>query len=105
MGHPAAFPVGLPEFFIKLFTKEGDNVLDPFAGSGSTGVAAENLSRNVTLVDAERDYFNTMIARLGKKRSLHREIVYVDCSSQNGADSEEVPAQPNLLEKPLEYAP
>ena len=41
MGHPAAFPVGLPEFFIKLFTKTGDNVLDPFAGSGSTGVAAE----------------------------------------------------------------
>ncbi len=51
MGHPAAFPVGLPEFFIKLFTREGDNVLDPFAGSGSTGVAAEKLNRNVVLID------------------------------------------------------
>ena len=40
MGHPAVFPLGLPEFFIKLFTKDGDNVLDPFGGSGSTGIAA-----------------------------------------------------------------
>ncbi len=103
MGHPAAFPVGLPEFFIKLFTKEGDNVLDPFAGSGSTGVAAESLSRNVTLIDTERDYFNTMITRLGKKRSYHRERVYIDCSAQNGVEVNEPPVQPNLLEKPREY--
>jgi site-specific DNA-methyltransferase (adenine-specific)/site-specific DNA-methyltransferase (cytosine-N4-specific) len=36
MGHPAVFPVVLPEFFIKLFTQPGDNVLDLFGGSGST---------------------------------------------------------------------
>jgi site-specific DNA-methyltransferase (adenine-specific)/site-specific DNA-methyltransferase (cytosine-N4-specific) len=64
MGHPAAFPVGLPEFFIKLFTKTGDNVLDPFAGSGSTGLAAEKLNRNVVLIDNKEDYFKTMQNRL-----------------------------------------
>jgi site-specific DNA-methyltransferase (adenine-specific) len=64
MGHPAAFPVGLPDFFIKLFTKSGDNILDPFAGSGSTGVAAEELNRNVVLIDNKEDYFQTMRSRL-----------------------------------------
>ena len=107
MGHPAAFPVGLPEFFIKLFTKEGDSVLDPFAGSGTTGVAAENLSRNVVLVDSERDYYDTMIARLGKKSVSSRERVSIDCltppSGRNETDVEKAPIQPNLLEKPLKY--
>lgn len=64
MGHPAVFPVGLPEFFIKLFTKEGDNVLDPFAGSGSTGVAALELHRNVTLIDTKAEYIQVMKERL-----------------------------------------
>jgi len=36
-GHPAVYPSVIPEWFIKLFTKEGDLVLDPFAGSGTTG--------------------------------------------------------------------
>jgi site-specific DNA-methyltransferase (adenine-specific) len=67
MGHPAAYPVGLPEFFIKLFTKTGDNVLDPFAGSGSTGLAAELLHRNVVLIDNKEEYFETMKSRLDKK--------------------------------------
>lgn len=66
MGHPAAFPVGLPEFFIKLFTKVGDTILDPFAGSGSTGLAAEELDRNVVLIDNKEDYFQTMKRRLNK---------------------------------------
>jgi DNA modification methylase len=42
LGHPAAYPVGLPEFFIKAYTDLGDIVFDPFMGSGSTLMAAEN---------------------------------------------------------------
>ncbi|MFH0914252.1 MAG: site-specific DNA-methyltransferase [Chloroflexota bacterium] len=67
MGHPAVFPVGLPEFFIKLFTRVGDNVLDPFAGSGSTGLAAEQLDRNVVLIDTKLEYIKTAKSRLEKK--------------------------------------
>jgi len=43
--HPARFPAALPEFFIKLLTDEGDVVLDPFAGSNTTGAVAERLGR------------------------------------------------------------
>lgn len=44
--HSAAFPEGLPEWFIKLFTKEGDIVLDPFMGSGTTNIVANRMRRN-----------------------------------------------------------
>ncbi len=69
MGHPAAFPVNLPKFFIDLFTKPGDNVLDPFAGSGSTGLAALELKRNVTLIDRKEEYVDVMVNRIAKKAS------------------------------------
>lgn len=81
MGHPAAYPVGVPEFFIKLFTKPGDNVLDPFAGSGSTGLAAEYLDRNVVLIDNKEEYFETMKSRLEKSRPLFRERLFNKMSS------------------------
>lgn len=44
-GHAAAFPVGLPEWFVKAYTDEGDNVYDPFMGSGSTLLAAHQQKR------------------------------------------------------------
>lgn len=44
-GHKAAFPVGLPEWFVKAYTDEGDTVYDPFMGSGSTLLAAHKQSR------------------------------------------------------------
>jgi DNA modification methylase len=54
--HSAAFPIALPEWFIQLFTDEGDYVLDPFAGSGTSLVAARNLGRNAVGIDAVKDY-------------------------------------------------
>ena len=64
MGHPAAFPVGLPEFFIKLFTKEQDLVLDPFAGSGTTAIAALQNKRNVVLIDNKKEYLDAAKKRI-----------------------------------------
>jgi len=55
-GHPATFPVSLPRWFVQLFTDEGDLVLDPFAGSGTTLVASLNLGRNVIAIDTEQKY-------------------------------------------------
>ena len=54
--HSAVFPVALPEWFIKLFTKEGDIVLDPFVGSGTTLVAAKKLARSYIGIDTNPDY-------------------------------------------------
>ena len=56
VNHSAAFPVTLPEWFIKLFTKREDTVLDPFSGSGTTGVAAKGLKRGFILIDTKKEY-------------------------------------------------
>ena len=54
--HSAVFPVGLPAWFIRLFTRPGDTVLDPFIGSGSTAVAALTLGRRFVGIDINPDY-------------------------------------------------
>lgn len=55
--HSAAFPKALPEWFIKLFTDEGDWVLDPFVGSGTTCEAAHELHRNAVGIDIMSEYY------------------------------------------------
>lgn len=56
--HSAAFPEGLPEWFIKLFTKEGDTVLDPFMGSGTTNIVAKRMYRNSIGIEIVKEYFD-----------------------------------------------
>ena len=55
--HSAAFPEVLPEWFIKLFTKSGDTVLDPFMGSGTTNFVAQRMSRNSIGIEILSDYY------------------------------------------------
>lgn len=66
-GHAATFPVALPSWFIKLFTKEGDVILDPYAGSGTTCVAAQELGRNYIGIDIEMEYVKLAQERLAQK--------------------------------------
>jgi site-specific DNA-methyltransferase (adenine-specific) len=56
--HSAAFPDELPEWFIKLFTKEGDVVLDPFMGSGTTTIVAEKMGRIGIGIEIVEEYYN-----------------------------------------------
>lgn len=64
INHPAVFPDSLPEFFIKLMSEEGDFILDPFAGSGTTGVQALKLNRNIVMIEKNNEYFELMRSRL-----------------------------------------
>jgi len=66
--HSAAFPVALPAWFIELFTQPGDIVLDPFMGSGSTAVAANQLGRRYVGIELSPQYCSIACQRLG----LHR---------------------------------
>lgn len=56
--HSAAFPEELPTWFIKLFTKEYDTVLDPFMGSGTTVIVANRMRRNAIGIEIVPEYFN-----------------------------------------------
>ncbi|MBM3391611.1 MAG: site-specific DNA-methyltransferase [Betaproteobacteria bacterium] len=54
--HSAVFPEALPEWFIKLFTQEGDTVLDPFMGSGTTLRVAKRMGRNAVGIEIQPEY-------------------------------------------------
>jgi site-specific DNA-methyltransferase (cytosine-N4-specific) len=64
--HPARMPIGLAEFFIKFLTKPGDLVLDPFAGSNTTGAAAETLKRKWIGFELEKAYIKGSRGRFAK---------------------------------------
>ena len=54
--HPTVKPIALMEYLVKLVTREGQTVLDPFAGSGTTGIACKNLNREAILIEREAEY-------------------------------------------------
>jgi site-specific DNA-methyltransferase (adenine-specific) len=61
--HPAPYPVELVRRVLQFFTWQGDHVLDPFAGSGTTALAAEHLGRDWTMIDVSERYCKTMQQR------------------------------------------
>lgn len=80
--HPAKFPETLVEEFISFFTKEGDWVLDPFMGTGSTLIAAGNLKRNAAAVELSKEYFKIARNRI-KKEKFKERIIPILGSSVN----------------------
>lgn len=62
--HPSTFPISLATKVISLFTHEGELVLDPFVGSGTTLVAARDLSRNAIGFDLQEKYIQLCVERL-----------------------------------------
>lgn len=69
VGHPAPFPVTLPKRLIELYTYEGDVILDPFMGSGSSAVAAVRTGRHYIGFDTDKDYVRAAERRIEDERS------------------------------------
>lgn len=81
--HSAAFPEELPEWFIKLFTKEGDTVLDPFMGSGTTLSVAERMKRNSIGIEIVPEYYEMIKLKLDANEPLLRSTTtYANIESQ-----------------------
>ncbi len=72
--HPAAYPEALPEFFVKLFTKEEDTVLDPFEGSGTTGVVCKKLNRKYVGIEKNEEYHKYASTRIQMTIPKQKEI-------------------------------
>ena len=85
VGHPAPFPVELPEQLIRLYTFEDDLVLDPFMGSGSTLVAAAGLRRRYVGYDLDRSYVEIARRRV--------EEVFGSAPPMLGDDADSLPAR------------
>jgi site-specific DNA-methyltransferase (adenine-specific) len=66
--HPTIKPVKLMSYIITLFTREGDWVIDPFLGSGTSGIASKLLNRNFIGVEREKEYFDICEERLSVDR-------------------------------------
>lgn len=79
-GHPAPYPVILAERLIRLFSFAGDTVLDPFAGTGTTSVAAMNTGRNSIASDIESKYISLAAARLTREANKERTFGVTQCS-------------------------
>ncbi len=65
--HPTQKPVALFEYLIKTYSNEGELILDNCAGSGTTGVACQNLNRNYILIEKEQEYIDIINQRLNKE--------------------------------------
>lgn len=69
-GHSAVFPESLPEWFIKLFTTNGDMVLDPFMGSGTTVLVAERMGRRSIGIEINKNYYDQVREKLCKQNTM-----------------------------------
>lgn len=75
--HPARFPAELPRFFVEFLTEPGDLVLDPFAGSNTTGFVAEGLGRRWISIEKNRTY------------AVDSELRFAVVDNQNGKAKEQ----------------
>jgi len=79
-GHPAIFPEKLAEDHILSWSNPGDVVLDPFMGSGTTGVACINTNRNFIGIELDAEYFEIAKQRISEAQNTPEQITLFDIS-------------------------
>jgi site-specific DNA-methyltransferase (adenine-specific) len=87
--HPTVKPLKLMSYLITLGSREGDIVLDPFMGSGTTPLASKQMGRKYIGIEREEQYFKICCARVGDKPTVLDNV-------------EEKPIEENIEEKPIE---
>jgi site-specific DNA-methyltransferase (cytosine-N4-specific) len=99
--HPARFPTGLPEFFIKFLTEPGDLVLDIFSGSNTTGYVAENLTRYWLGMEVDLAYAALSAIRFMEAWEIDRMAQAIEVIKQgyslNIADMDKAPRQLRMM--------
>lgn len=73
--HPAVFPLSMPTDHILSWSNEGDTILDPFLGSGTTGVAAMNTGRKFIGIERDETYFQIASDRISAARPVAPQLV------------------------------
>lgn len=91
--HPARFPASLPEFFIKFLTEPDDIILDPFAGSNTTGMVAEALDRRWIAMEAVEDYLSASKFRFNGSLKKSPATEGASPASQSTSASEKLAAK------------
>jgi DNA modification methylase len=91
--HPARFPPQLPAFFLRFLTDPNDLVLDPFAGSCTTGEVAENLGRRWICFDLEKDYLESAKFRFEVPWDEERRSHIIGSGSKNVSIDPDAPEQ------------
>lgn len=93
--HPTLKPVNLPAHFIRLHTLPGESVLDPFMGSGTTLVAAQNEGRRATGIELSEEYCKVAVDRL-------RQLSFWSIGTSKPAPKERQLTIDEMLERGLE---
>ena len=104
-GHPARFPAGLPEFFVKFLTDPGDIVLDIFAGSNTTGRVAEGLDRRWMAIEIDPEYVASSALRfMDEVPENEVQKLYRDLSSPTRSAPIDLSGPPSLFDTPTSAA-
>jgi len=104
--HLAMFPEELPKRLIKMFTFVGDTVLDPFLGSGTTTLAAKNLSRNSVGYEINGDFLQIVKERIGCSQNLFSEEHTFEMLKQEKIATdfaEEIQKLPYIFKDPIKF--
>jgi site-specific DNA-methyltransferase (adenine-specific) len=84
--HPTTKPIKLMSYIITLFTREGDWVLDPFLGSGTTGIASKLINRHFVGIEREKEYFDICEERLSVSRETLVKFFKMEKDNQTKLD-------------------
>lgn len=104
--HLAMFPEELPKRLIKMFSFVGDNVLDPFLGSGTTTLAAKNLNRNSVGYEINSNYLPTIKEKIGTtKEDLFKNVAFefIDQKQENINYSKDISELPYIFKDTIKF--